>query len=76
MKYTILMGSPRRDGNTAALLQPFLEENQEMGIEQDVIWLYDRDIKPCIGCKTCEKYCPQNLPIAEHIKTISETFDK
>lgn len=54
MKYTILMGSPRRDGNTAALLQPFLEENQEMGIEQDVIWLYDRDIKPCIGCKTCQ----------------------
>jgi len=30
----------------------------------------------CIGCKTCEKYCPQNLSIAEHIKTISEKFDK
>ncbi|MBR2937761.1 MAG: aldo/keto reductase [Oscillospiraceae bacterium] len=30
----------------------------------------------CIGCRTCEKYCPQNLPIAEHIKTISEKFDK
>ena len=54
MKYTILMGSPNRDGNTAALLQPFLEENQEMGIEQDVIWLYDRDIKPCTGCKACQ----------------------
>ncbi len=30
----------------------------------------------CIGCHSCEKYCPQNLPIAEHIKTISEKLDK
>ena len=54
MKYTILVGSPNRNGNTAALLRPFMEENQEMGIEQDVIWLYDRDIKPCLGCKACQ----------------------
>ena len=36
MKYTILMGSPRHDGNTAALLRPFMEENQNMGIEQEI----------------------------------------
>lgn len=54
MKYTILMGSPRRDGNTAALLRPFLEENEEMGIEQDMIWLYEREILPCLGCKACQ----------------------
>ena len=35
MKYTILMGSPNRDGNTAALLEYFMDENAEMGIEQD-----------------------------------------
>ena len=29
----------------------------------------------CISCKACEKYCPQNLPIAQHIKAISEKFD-
>ncbi|MCI8871112.1 MAG: flavodoxin family protein [Lawsonibacter sp.] len=54
MKYTILMGSPNRRGNTAALLRPFLEENQEMGIEQEVVWLYERDIRPCLGCKACQ----------------------
>ena len=63
MKYTILMGSPKRDGNTAALLRPFMEENQEMGIEQDIIWLYERTIQPCLGCKTCqnEKNCLKKL---------------
>lgn len=54
MKYTILMGSPRRNGNTAALLRPFLDENQRMDVEQDVIWLYEQDVKPCLGCKACQ----------------------
>lgn len=54
MKYTILMGSPNHNGNTAALLRPFLEKNQEMDIEQDVIWLYERDVRPCLGCKACQ----------------------
>ena len=46
MKYTVLMGSPRKNGNTAALLRAFMEENRDMGIEQDMIWLYDRTILP------------------------------
>ena len=41
MKYTVLMGSPRKNGNTAALLRAFMEENRDMGIEQDMIWLYE-----------------------------------
>ncbi len=54
MKYTILMGSPRHDGNTAALLRPFLEENEKLGIQQETIWLYDQNIQPCVGCKSCQ----------------------
>ena len=54
MKYTVLMGSPRKNGNTAALLRAFMEENRDMGIEQDMIWLYDRTILPCLSCKQCQ----------------------
>lgn len=54
MKYTILMGSPNHDGNTAALLRPFLQTNEELEIEQNVIWLYEKNIQPCIGCKSCQ----------------------
>lgn len=60
MNYTILMGSARKNGNTAALLKPFMEENRDLGVEQQVIWLYDRTIKPCIGCKIC-----QDAPLGE-----------
>ena len=59
------MGSPRKNGNTAALLRAFMEENRDMGIEQDMIWLYDRTILPCLSCKQCQSTpwgtfgCPQ-----------------
>ena len=54
MKLTILMGSPRKNGNTAALLEPFLQECAALGAETETIWLYDRSIAPCLGCMTCQ----------------------
>ena len=54
MKWCVLMGSPRKAGNTAALLGPFLEECGTMGVEAEVIWLYDRNINPCLGCMACQ----------------------
>ena len=54
MKFCILMGSPRREGNTAALLRPFLEECAAMEVETETIWLYDKKIDPCLGCGTCQ----------------------
>lgn len=54
MKFSVLMGSPRREGNTAALLRPFLEECQALGVETETIWLYDRAVNPCLGCMACQ----------------------
>lgn len=54
MKFCVLMGSPRENGNTAALLRPFLEECGAMGVETELIPLYDRAVAPCLGCKTCQ----------------------
>lgn len=54
MKFCVLMGSPRENGNTAALLRPFLEECGAMGVETEVIPLYDRGVNPCLGCMTCQ----------------------
>lgn len=55
MKVCILMGSPRKDGNTAALLTPFCEEFKGAGTEVEIHWLYDLDIRPCIACRACQK---------------------
>ena len=29
----------------------------------------------CIGCRTCEKHCPQKLTIAAHMNTIAQAFE-
>ena len=54
MRSCILMGGPRREGNTAALLAPFLEECEALGVETKTVWLYDEDIAPCQGCMGCQ----------------------
>lgn len=30
----------------------------------------------CIGCRKCEKSCPQHLPIVEHLRRVAGKFDK
>lgn len=65
MRALVLMGSPRKNGNTAALLVPFCEELQASGAECETVWLYDEDIRPCRACRRCQEHesgfgCPQD----------------
>ena len=55
MNVLVLMGSPRKEGNTAALLQPFCEELTRGGAEVETVRLYDRSIKPCVACRACQQ---------------------
>ena len=54
MRALILMGSPRKNGNTAALLVPFCLELERQGWEHEIVWLYDKTIDPCTACRTCQ----------------------
>ena len=55
MKVLVLMGSPRKQGNTAALLRPFSEELTLRGHEVETVPLYERDIRPCVACLKCQE---------------------
>lgn len=55
MNVCILAGSPRRDGNTEALMQPFCQELEQAGAEVSVFRLHDLDIRPCVACRACQK---------------------
>jgi len=72
------MGSARPQGNTAALLNPFLDECKKLGIDCQVVWLYHKDIKPCIGCRGCQKNweefsCVQQDDLAEIARTVQSS---
>ncbi|MCG6877766.1 MAG: NAD(P)H-dependent oxidoreductase [Deltaproteobacteria bacterium] len=55
-----LQGSPRKKGNTRALLSAFLNEVERLGGVTRVIDATRKNIKACVECGTCEKkgYCP------------------
>lgn len=56
MKACILMGSPRKHGNTASLLAPFTEDLSTAGFALESFSLYDMEIQPCIACRVCQKH--------------------
>ncbi len=55
MRVGVFMGSPRRKGNTAALLEPFCQELVLGGAEIETLWLHDLDLRPCVACRCCQR---------------------
>ncbi len=54
MKATVLMGSPRKDGNTQALLDPFLDEWKNLKNDVEIFRLYELELHGCTACRTCQ----------------------
>ena len=55
MRAAVLMGSARKHGNTAALLEPLCDELRRGGAQTQTVWLCDREIQPCVGCRACQE---------------------
>ncbi|MCO5382340.1 MAG: flavodoxin family protein [Methanosarcina barkeri] len=55
MKIIGFIASPRKEGNTAWIINQILEEAQEQGAEMQSWSVSDLDIKPCRGCLGCHK---------------------
>ena len=55
MKSTIIYGSPRKKGNTAALLEPFMDELQKNEVTIDYFDVYEKEIAGCKACLGCQK---------------------
>ncbi|MDD4321020.1 MAG: flavodoxin family protein [Acidaminococcaceae bacterium] len=54
-KIIAINGSPRKNGNTATLLNKALEGAKEQGAETEIINLYDLNYKGCISCFACKR---------------------
>lgn len=54
-KIIAINGSPRKNGNTAILLNKALEGAAEQGAETELINLYDLSYKGCISCFACKR---------------------
>lgn len=54
MKVLGIIGSRRKNGNTAYLVKQALETIEDKEIKTELIYLRDYNIKGCIGCEGCK----------------------
>lgn len=55
MKVLAINGSPRKNGNTAALLKQAMDDAKSQGAETRQIGLYSMNYKGCISCFYCKR---------------------
>ena len=67
-KIVAFIGSPRKNGNTAALVSEVIRGAEEAGAEVRVHYLNEMNIKPCQGCFYCRKN--ETCSIDDDMKTI------
>ena len=53
MKVLILNGSPRVGGNTAVALDEMVKVFEKEGVETEVVFIGNKDIRGCIACGRC-----------------------
>lgn len=75
MKLCILQGSPRKNGNTQALVLPFAERMKEEGHRYKLFWLYDMNLEPCHACRNCqEDWSKFNCRIRDDMQIIFDSI--
>jgi multimeric flavodoxin WrbA len=75
MKFLILMGSPRINGNTVELCRPFIQTLEAHGAEVKYIPLAAKTIRGCLGCYACQNIsgeygCIQQDDMEEIVRSI------
>jgi multimeric flavodoxin WrbA len=53
MKVVGFNGSPRKDGNTAILMNHLFRELKKEGIETELVSLSEKELQGCMGCYRC-----------------------
>ncbi len=74
MKVVAFNGSPRKDGNTALLIDAVFEALQKEGIETEVVQLGGRKIHGCTACMKCFENQDQHCSIDHDI--LNQLVDK
>ena len=62
-----ISGSPRKNGNTAILLNTVLEPLRQTGWETELFELAGKKIRGCLSCGTCMKKCDRHCAVKNDV---------
>ncbi len=77
MKAVSFLGSPRINGNTAALLDAVIAGMKSSGdIQNEHIFLHEKKISPCNGCNGCKKNETGKCVVKDEMQEIYPVIEK
>ena len=71
-KIVVLMGSPRKNGNTQMLAQAFIKGAKEASHEVEMVSVVDYQVNGCLGCN----YCLNHAGTCVQKDDMDKIFDK
>ena len=69
-KVLVLMGSPRKSGNSATLAQRIVQGAQSAGAEVETVFLHEKSIAPCQSCYACQVKDSKGCAIDDDMQAI------
>jgi multimeric flavodoxin WrbA len=75
-KIFIINGSPRKNFNTAKMCQSFSNGAKSLGVETEIIHLYDIDFKGCRSCFACKLKDGKNFSRCAYPDELPSILDK
>ena len=69
-KILILLGSPRKKGNSAILAEELAKGAETEGAEVESLYIHGMDIKPCQACWVCQKPETEGCAIKDDMQTV------
>jgi multimeric flavodoxin WrbA len=72
----VILGSPRRKGNSSALAARISRGAKSAGAEVETLFLHGLEISPCRGCDTCQKDDSKGCAIKDDMQEIYPKLTK
>lgn len=73
-KVLILSGSPRKRGNTSALIEELAKGAREAGARVDTLFLHGMNIQPCTACEGCHEEGSSGCVIDDDMGAVYEAL--
>ncbi len=69
-KVLVVLGSPRRHGNSAVLAEMIAKGAESAGAQVETVFLHDLEIAPCRSCYACQKPKSRGCAIDDDMQDI------
>jgi multimeric flavodoxin WrbA len=69
-KVVVLLGSPRKKGNSTALAKQIIHGAESRGAMVETVYLNGLNIKPCQGCYSCRKPNSRGCVVDDDMQTV------